>query len=136
MHMNMIEQPRSDTFLRTVFRFNAVFGALSGVIFTLASNWLSRLSGIEPAYVFPVTGILLIGFAIWLARLSLQEKITNQLAWFVVTSDLLWVLGSLAVLIVGWPPLSVPGKWIVAALAEVVAVFAILQVIGIRKKGA
>ena len=134
MHTNSIQQPGSDALLRTTFRFNAAFGALSGVIFTLASGWLSRLTGIEPSYVFQVTGVLLIGFAIWLAWLSLQEKITNGIAWFVVTSDVLWVLGSLAILIAGWPPLSVPGKWMVAGLAEVVGTFAILQTIGIRKK--
>jgi hypothetical protein len=68
-----------------------------------------------------------------LARLSFQEKVTNPVAWFVGTSDVLWVLGSLAVLIIGWSPLTVPGKWIVAALAEVVGIFAIHQTIGIRK---
>ena len=41
--------------------------------------------------------------------------------------DIGWVVGSVAILLTGWPALTAAGKWTVALIAEVVAAFALWQ---------
>ena len=47
--------------------------------------------------------------------------------------DVLWVLGSVALIFSNQIPLTVAGKWAVALVADVVALFAVLQYVGVRR---
>lgn len=44
-----------------------------------------------------------------------------------------WVAGSAALVFGDWLPLTTAGIWIIVVLADIVAVFAVLQFIGIRR---
>jgi hypothetical protein len=65
--------------------------------------------------------------------MTTQPSVNRNFARMTVVLDASWVIASIAILLAGWPPLSVAGKWIIALLAEVVAVFAILQAAGLRR---
>ncbi len=60
-----------------------------------------------------------------------RPKIRITDAWVAVIMDVIWVVGSYALIFV--VPFSVGGKWVVALVAELVLAFAILQWLGIRR---
>jgi hypothetical protein len=47
--------------------------------------------------------------------------------------DIAWVTGSILLLASGLVPLSTARKWSIAILADIVALFALLQFIGLRR---
>jgi hypothetical protein len=49
--------------------------------------------------------------------------------------DILWVVGSILLLIADPLTLSNEGKWIVLILADAVGVFAVLEYFGLRRMG-
>ena len=55
-------------------------------------------------------------------------------AWEVIALDVLWVLGSVLLIFTDLVPLSIGGKWTVALIADIVALFAILQYVGLRRQ--
>ena len=76
-------------------------------------------------------GIGLIAFAIFLLVSARKQVVSVFQARILVLVDILWVVGSYALLFV--VPFSASGKWVVGIVAELVLVFAIAQWLGIRK---
>lgn len=70
-----------------------------------------------------------------LALASRRSPINRRLAWAAVVLDALWVLSSVVLIFSNQIPLTVAGKWAVALVADVVALFAVLQYVGIRRMG-
>ena len=79
-------------------------------------------------------GVVLLAFGAQLLLAARKQKIDTREAAAITTMDLLWVVASAALLIVGGP-LTVAGKWAVAMVADVVLLFAILQIVGLRRLG-
>lgn len=119
--------------LKKALRGNALFSGLSGAIALLGAQPLAAFTGIDVAAVFYVLGIVLIIYAIDLWWVFSREPIDHRFAWAAIILDILWVAGSAAILIFDWPALTVAGRWAVFFLAEVVAIFAILQYVGLRR---
>lgn len=94
---------------------------------------MSDLSGLRPPLAFSLTGAILVGYALVLLWLSNQASIPNWAAWLVIAGDVAWVLGSALLLITGWMPLTQTGKWLVAGIGDIVALFAIVQYLGLRR---
>jgi len=70
------------------------------------------------------------GYAFWVSSLSP----VNKLAVFsMIEGDVLWVIGSIILLLTGWVTFSTTGYWAVAIVADIVALFAILQYWGWRR---
>lgn len=120
--------------LSKALRANAIFSSLGGLIFVLDASMLSDLTGIHPPLAFTLTGLGLIAFSVFLFRLRNSHPNYNPMViWAVIIADLLWVVDSILLLVTGWLPLSLAGKWIVTILAEVVLAFAIWQYFGLRR---
>jgi hypothetical protein len=76
-------------------------------------------------------GIGLLAYAAWLAWNARREKIKIVDAWIVVALDMVWVVGSYALLFnVNF---TNPGKWVVILVAELVFVFGVMQWLGLRR---
>ena len=119
--------------LRQALRGNGLFSALSGLIFLFGARPLATFMGLPwPAALMGV-GLVTILYAALLLWMTAQPAINRSFARATVVLDASWVIASVAILLAGWPPLTVAGKWTVALLAEVVAVFAILQAAGLRR---
>ena len=128
--------PRPETnFLKYAIRGNALFSGISGLTLALLARGVSVLTGIQPPLAITITGLILIGYAAWLWRLTNQPAIPPASAWLVIALDVLWVVGSVLAILAGWSPLSQTGKWLVAILADVVGLFAVLQYLGLRRRG-
>jgi len=67
---------------------------------------------------------------LWNAR---REEIKIVDAWIAVALDMVWVVGSYALLFA--VRFSSGGKWVVALVAELVFLFAVMQWLGLRRVG-
>ena len=128
--MNQSVEERQE-FLKKALTGNAVFSVVSGVAILFANRWLVKFLGLPDNVSLAILGVSLIGYAalLWFNAHRPKIKITD--AWVAVTMDVIWVVGSYALIFA--VPFSVGGKWVVALVAELVLAFAVLQWLGIRK---
>ena len=126
---------RNSGLLRNALRANAAFSGLSGLVLIVDARPLASLTGISAVLAFYVVGAFLIGFAAELVWVAGQRPISRTLAMVAIVADVLWVAASAVVLATGVLSLTQAGMWIVAILADVVAIFAIAQYLGLRRTG-
>ncbi len=120
-----------DRLLRYSLRGNAAFSSASGLAFIAAAGPLARTMGVPDIVSLPGLGVQLLGFAALLVWLASRGIIRPGFALAVVVADALWVVGTVPLLLAG--VLSPAGSWIATAIAHVVAAFAVLQYLGIRR---
>jgi hypothetical protein len=112
----------------------AVSGA-SGFLLTLLPGPLSALIGLaEPDYLL-VVGIGLIGYAAWLLFSARRPEVNLWAGRTVILLNVLWVAGSAALLLAAPGMFNSLGQWLVGLVALVVADFALVQYIGLRRAG-
>ena len=119
--------------LRGALLGNAVFSSLSGLTMLLGSEALFHSLGLHDRGFLLSTGAMLLGFAGLLIWLATRDRPSIPLIWFVIVSDWLWVAGSAAMVAMHWTALPAAGLWTIGIVADVVMVFAILQMWGLRR---
>jgi hypothetical protein len=118
------------TLLTRTLTANAVFSALSGVVLAVFSVPLADWLGI-PTWIAIAVGVGLVGFAASVYSIARNPK--PALVKQVIASDIGWVVGA-AVLIIGFPDaMSTEGLWTLGLVSLVVADFAVLQWLGLRR---
>lgn len=131
----------SSRLLRTALRGNGIFSGISGVLAVVASGPIAEFMGIDQPTILGtsgsvfllVTGLILIGYALMLYFKSSQEALDRSFAWTAVVMDVGWVVGSAIILVGQLLPLTTAGSWAVLIVADIVLVFAVAQVIGLRR---
>lgn len=121
----------NDRLLRWTLRANAAFSLVCAVPALIDATPLARTLGVpDPGLLVLLGGQLLIwaGLLLWLTS---RPVIGTGLALAVVTADALWVLGTVPVVLLG--DLTRTGVWTALVVADVVATFAVLQLVGIRR---
>ena len=119
--------------LRLALRANAIFSTLSGLVFLLASSYISGFLGLlRPGEVIQL-GVQLGLFAAWLFWLSFRPEISRWQVRVIIVLDILWVIGSFLLVLAPPPQLTVGGWWAIAGVAEVIGLFALLQFLGLRR---
>ena len=131
--VGQIREKDNALFLRHVLRANTVFSVLSGVVVLMAAAPLSELMGINNPFVFYVLGMGLLPFAGFVFYTSQQTELNTRLVKIILVMDAFWVVGSYFLIFSGTVPFTAAGKWIVGLIAEVVFIFAILEMIGLRR---
>ncbi len=121
-----------DATLRTALWANAVFSALSGAVLAAGSGVLGPWLGIPPAVLVGV-GLALLPWAFLLHRNAGRPEPSRAEARLAVAGDVMWVLGSVAVLVLDPLGLTAAGKVAVVVVALMVADFAIWQSIGLGR---
>lgn len=124
---------QGSNLLKNALRGNALFSGTSGLVALAAAQSLAAFTGINPPIIFIVLGIALILYAVDLWWVAPRETINRRFAWAAIILDVRWVVGSIAILLSRWLPLTVAGSWTIALLAEAVAIFAVLQFIGLHR---
>ncbi|MBR9923239.1 MAG: hypothetical protein GYB31_20605 [Bacteroidetes bacterium] len=119
--------------LKTILRINSWFSGLSGLAMLLFNGQLINLMQIQASWILPVIGSGLILFAAYLWLVSSRQKIKKWEVKSIIAQDFLWVLASLGILLFQAYGLSYAGYLIIGIIALIVADFAILQMIGLRK---
>lgn len=120
--------------LHKVLRLNAAFSGLFGLVFLLFPSKFSGMFGLSNEMAITITGVLLIGWEIFVFQLIRQPQVSVAGVWTVILGDLAWVSGSIALLLGDWLPLTKTGFWFVAIIADIILVFAIVQYIGLRRQ--
>lgn len=123
----------NDRLLRTALRGNGLFSAVSGVVLVVASRPLAQFIGLPWPSVLLITGILLLLYALDLFWFTSRETLNLTFAWIAIDLDVAWVIGSVALLLTDPVGFTVAGKWFIGLIAEVVALFAIAQWLGVRR---
>ena len=119
--------------LHTALGINGIFSGISGILFIAVAGPIATFMGLEAPGILRIIGVLLLIFAadlFWIA----QGTINLRLATAVIAGDVLWVVGSAVILLTDLVPLTTGGKWGVAIVADIVALFAIWQFYGVRQQ--
>lgn len=122
-----------DQLLRRVLQANMVFSSLSGLLLAVDADPLSRWLGVPAAWMLVVIGVGLLGFAWQLFQTARQRPIDLRQANAILVMDVAWVVGSALLLFSGWVSFTTAGWWAVLLVADAVALFAILEYVGIRR---
>jgi hypothetical protein len=103
--------------LQKYLNINSLFSAFSGIVMLVFSNALHRLFNIENPYVFPFIGVNLLFFAVFVFFVAKKHLANKLLINIIATLDALWVLGSLAILLLQAFNLSSTGYLLIALVA-------------------
>ncbi len=130
----MTTQPiAKGALLRRALLGNALFSGLSGLVLLVGFAPVGRLVGFELPWLYVALGMGLVLFALGLIRSARRPQINRAEARAASLMDAAWVLGSVALLLVPGLPLTMAGRWLIGLVADVVALFALLQWLGLRR---
>lgn len=121
-----------DSFLRLVLKLDAVATAAAGLLSAAVSTILDNLLGIPLALLVSV-GLFLLVYAAFVWRVGSRHRINRSAVQGAVAVNLIYAVGCL-VLVAARPfPLTVWGITFILAQAAAVALFAALQLVGLRQ---
>jgi hypothetical protein len=83
--------------------------------------------------VILVLGNILVAYALVVFSQSRAQPLNLSFARFAILADVLWVLGSTALVFTDMVAFTTAGKWAIAIIADIVLIFAIVQYVGLRK---
>lgn len=126
----------SSSFLRNTLLANAIFSTFSGLLFTFDAKAVDSFLGTGMPTVILLLGIDLLIFAAEVFWFGTRPQINRTAAQVITAFDIAWVIGSWVLLMTNLVSFSDAGWWAVALVADIVAVFAICEVIGLKKAAA
>ena len=121
--------------LRRALLADAAISGATGVLMLAGANLVDGLLGL-PAGLLREAGIILIPYGVLVGVLGVRERVTAAAVWAVIVCNGLWAVGSIALIVSALVAPTVLGYVFVAAQAVVVAVFAELQYMGLRRPAA
>lgn len=120
-------------FVSRVLLGNATFGVLSAFICLLWAQPLATALGFTSPLSLVVVGVGLLLFAAELAWIAIRKPADRRVLTIIFGLDVAWVIASAIILLTGWLPLTTAGMWTIITVADIVAVFAVLEFIGLRR---
>jgi hypothetical protein len=131
-----VPAPRPLRGLRRVLRANGVFCTFAGVTALAGAGGLAARTGIA-APVLLILGGVTLAYGLFLLGATSPLGglfVVEWTGWTTFFVDALWVAMSLIVLLNGRLPLTPTGRGLILLLADVVAVFAVLQLRALRRR--
>ena len=126
----------AGTLLRMALTTNAIFSFASGCVLALFGSGIASLvlaRGWDGSWLLRGIGVGLIGFAILLVLLARDRSVTAKQVSPIIFSDLVWVVLSVALVVLVPGALTAAGRVIVSAIAAIVAILGSLQWYGLRR---
>jgi hypothetical protein len=120
------------TYLKKVITADAVISGAAGVAMMAGSLFLPAFTGLSGALLF-WAGLALVPFVIELAMILRMKQVSPAIVMAVIAINIAWVAASLFVAFGPVFALTLFGKIFVVAQALVVALFAELQIIGLKR---
>jgi hypothetical protein len=121
-----------DRLLRRSLLLDAAASGALGVLLAAGGAVLDGPLGIPAAVLVPVGGFLVLyAAALWL--LGSRPRLSRPAVKMVVAGNLVWVAASIVAAAAGWWSPTTLGTVLVVAQAAAVALFAELQVTGLRR---
>jgi hypothetical protein len=113
--------------LKTTLTVNALSSGATGILLIAFAHTIATLFGVSDPLPFIGTGIFLVVFAGYVLITALQTPLNNKSVRRIIALDILWVLGSLVLLVAASGELSMIGILGITAVAAWVASMALLQ---------
>lgn len=124
-----MEQPG---LLRRTLLADVVVTGSAGLLLALAAGPLGDLFNL-PVLLLRTAGVFLLPYTAFVAYVATRADIPHRGAWAIVGLNLLWAAASLLLLVTGWVDPSGIGIAFVVAQALIVAAFADIQYLGLRR---
>jgi hypothetical protein len=121
-----------SSFVRRILVADAAISGATGVLMLAGGGFLEGLLGV-PAGLLRYAGASLLPFAVAVGWLARRNEISRGGLWAVIAANALWALDSVGLLFTGWIAPSTLGYAFIIFQAIVVAGFAELQYVGLRK---
>jgi hypothetical protein len=122
-------------FLRQALLADAVTSAACALLLLVAAGPLERILGLPPA-LMRGAGLVLLPYVAILAAMALRDSLPRAAVWAVIAANALWAIESALLLVSGWVEPTRAGVAFVIAQAVVVAMYAELQFMGLRRSSA
>jgi hypothetical protein len=123
---------RHPVFLRRALAADAVASGATGLLMALGAGPLTALLGL-PEALLREAGLFLIPFAALVGFLAFRQGVPVPAVWAVIACNAVWAFDSVALLMTGWVAPTLLGTAFTLFQAAVVAGFAGLQVVGLRR---
>jgi hypothetical protein len=123
---------QQTTFLRYALIADAIASGATGLLMIAGADALTGLLGL-PVPLMREAGLLLVPYVALVAFIGTRAAISRPAVRAVIAINVLWVAGSVALLVGGFVAPTMLGYAFVIAQAVAVGVFAELQVIGLRR---
>src|SRR5688572_28406616 len=91
----------NSTFLRRVLLLDAGVSAAAGLLMALGGQILGPLTGLSPALLLPA-GLILLPHAAYVNWVATRPSLRAPLVWTVIAANVLWVVDSVAICLLGW----------------------------------
>jgi hypothetical protein len=123
---------RQITFLRFALLADAVASGATGLLLIAGAEGLTGLLGL-PVPLMREAGLLLVPYVALVGFVGTRENISPGAVKTILALNVLWVLGSIGLLISSLVAPTMLGSAFVIVQAVAVGVFAELQMIGLRR---
>ena len=119
---------RAADVARLVLRVDGLVSGVSGVAMIAGARPLGAFLGVDRPPALMAVGAGLLAYSAMLLLSARREELGRRALLVPVALNVAWVLASAALVLTGAFGLTTAGRWLVAAVAEVVALFAAAQV--------
>ncbi len=121
--------------LRNTLRGDGIFSFVTGAICLADAQPVATFLGIQSPLGLEILGIVLALYGAFLFYTAAQAQIDRRIVIAAIVLDLIWVIDSAILLVVGWLPLTSAGVWTIGLIAVAVVVVAELKFFGLRQMG-
>lgn len=118
--------------LLRALRLNALFSAFSSASLFLAAGWIAGQLGLPGPLPVYLTGGMLMLFSLHLFNIVRTRRVRDAEIIGIIAGDLLWVAASAVMVALYYSKMTAAGLLLVDVVAIAVAVFAVLQIRGLR----
>lgn len=125
----------SSTFLRYVLFADAAATGATGLLMALAAPALAGVLRLPASLLF-VAGLVLVPYAALVAYLATRDRLQASAVWALIVCNLLWGVDCAVVAFSGWVQPTALGYAFILMQVVVVAAFAELQYVGMRRSTA
>jgi hypothetical protein len=115
--------------LKLYLKINYLFSAITGLTMLLLPNSLNKIFAIHNTFVFPTIGVNLLIFSAFVWFVSRKQLSNKTLVTIITGLDIIWVLGSLLIIMFGLFGLSNVGNILTAMVAIFIAFLAYKQLL-------
>ncbi len=114
--------------LKKYLTINSLFSMFSGLTMLGFTTYLNLFFRIENKYVFPIIGLNLVLFSIFVWYVSRKQLTNRTLVASVSILDIIWVLGSFIIIIFKPFDLSENGYFLIGAVAILIGFLGYKQI--------
>ena len=114
-------------FLAQVIRADALYCAAGGVGALVLAGPISGWLGLAGSGYVLVVGVVLLLYAGELFWLTGSGRTSTALGWATVVMNMLWIDGTILLLLTDWLPMAPAGRWLLSLVGVGVALFGLAQ---------